>query len=157
MKNILLVVCFASLALAQNKDSAVAKPPAKAKTGAVDSKRPATTGPLTVPKEAVEIEPGLFQAQDESGKVWHYTRTPFGVRRFELENLADTTAGEAARITVAGEENGLIKLTRKTPFGTAGWTRKKNQLNAAEKMAVERAARQKDSVGASATAAKPAL
>ena len=158
MKNILLVICFAGLTLAQNKNSATAKSTAApAKKAATESPRPAVTGAIAIPEDAVEISPGLFQAKDDTGKVWHYTRTPFGVRRFQPENLADTTAEEASRIAVTGEENGLIKFTRKTPFGTAGWTRKKENLNAAEKMAVERSARQKDSGGATATAAKPAL
>ncbi len=158
MKNILLVICFAGLALAQNKNAATAKSTgATAKKSATESPRPLTTGAVTIPKDAVEIEPGLFQAKDDSGKVWHYTRTPFGVRRFQPENVADTTAEDASRISVAGEDNGVIKFTRKTPFGTAGWTKKKDNLNAAEKMAVERSARQKDSGAATATAAKPAL
>lgn len=151
-KNILLTICFAGLALAQNKNTAT-KPAAAAKA---EPSKPAS-GPVTIPKDAVEIEPGLFQAKDDKGKVWHYTRTPFGVRRFEPQEQADTTAADAARMIVAGEENGVVRFQRKTPFGLTSWTRKKDQLNAAEKMAVERAATRKESGGASATAtAKPA-
>ena len=139
-KNILLVICFAGLALAQDKKAEPARKAAPA------------SGPVTIPKDAVEIEPGLFQAKDGAGKVWHYTRTPFGVRRFEPEHLKDTTAEEAARITVTGEENGVVRFVRKTPFGTAGWSRKKDKLNAAEKMALERTGARKEEGGATATA-----
>lgn len=177
-KNILIAACFAGLALAQNRNTAAAPakkpaPAAKAKPAAAAVKKPAPTaaavkteaptpkpapsGPVSIPKDAVEIQPGLFQAKDDAGKVWHYTRTPFGVRRFEPENLKDTTAEEAARITVTGEENGTVRFSRKTPFGAATWSKKREKLNAAEKMAVERAATDKNGGGASATAtAKPA-
>jgi hypothetical protein len=148
MKNILLVLCLAGLALAQDKKAA----PAAKKTAPAAAAKPAPTGPIVIPKDAVEIEPGLFQAKDDKGKVWHYTRTPFGVRRFEPENVADTTAEDADRITVAGEENGVIRFSRKTPFGSAKWSKPKAKLNPAEKMAVERAAKQKDASGAAATA-----
>lgn len=148
-KNILLTICFAGLALAQNKNTATKPAAAKA-----EPSKPAS-GPVTIPKDAVEIEPGLFQAKDDQGKVWHYTRTPFGVRRFEPQEQADTTAADAARMIVAGEENGVVRFQRKTPFGLTSWSRKKDQLNAAEKMAVERAATRRESGGATATA-KPA-
>jgi hypothetical protein len=149
-KNILLTICFAGLALAQNKNTA-------ARTAPVEPSKPAA-GPVTIPKDAVEIETGLFQAKDDMGKVWHYTRTPFGVRRFEPQVQADTTAEDAARLIVAGEEKGVVRFQRKTPFGLTSWSRKKDQLNAAEKMALERVAltRKESGGGASATAtAKP--
>lgn len=148
MKTILLVICLAGLGLAQNKNGAAKTAPAA---------KPASSGPVSIPKDAVEIEKGLFQAKDETGKVWHYTRTPFGVRKFEPEHLKDDTAEEAARLTVTGEDGDMVKFVRKTPFGTAGWSRKKDKLNAAEKMAFERAARQSKDGAATATAAKPAI
>ena len=113
---------------------------------------------MTIPKDAVEIEIGLFQAKDDHGKVWHYTRTPFGVRRFEPQAQTDTTAEDAARLIVAGEEKDVVRFQRKTPFGLTSWSRKKDQLNAAEKMALERVSltRKESGGGASATAtAKP--
>lgn len=154
-KNILLAICFAGLALAQNKNASAK--PAASKAASVEPSKPAS-GPVTIPKDAVEIEPGLFQAKDDKGKVWHYTRTPFGVRRFEPQALADTTAEDAARLIVAGQEKGVVRFQRKTPFGLASWSRKMDQLNAAEKMAWERAGAngKESSGGASATAtAKP--
>jgi hypothetical protein len=148
MKNILLVVCFAGLALAQNKKA----DPAAKKTAPAAATKPAPATAIVIPADAVEIEPGLFQAKDDKGKVWHYTRTPFGVRKFEPQPVIDTTAEEAARISVTGEENGVIRFSRKTPFGSASWSKPKDKLNAAEKMAVEHAAKQKDASGTSATA-----
>ncbi len=155
MKNILLVVCFAGLALAQTKKAAPAAAKKDPAPATVTKPQAPAAGPVTIPKDAVEVEPGLFQAKDASGKTWHYTRTPFGVRRFEPEHLRDTTAEEAERIMVAGEEDGVVRFSRKTPFGTTGWSRKKDKLNAAEKMAVERAAQPKDAGGSTSAAAKP--
>lgn len=156
-KNILLTICFAGLAVAQNKNNAPAKPAASKAAAYAEPSKPAS-GPVTIPKDAVEIESGLFQAKDEKGKVWHYTRTPFGVRRFEPQTQTDTTAEDAARLIVAGQEKGVVRFQRKTPFGLTSWSRKMDQLNAAEKMALERAAGtgKESSGGASATAtAKP--
>jgi hypothetical protein len=145
----LVTISLAALAAGASQKSEPAKKNASA------APKPASSGPVTIPKDAVEIEPGLFEAKDAAGKVWHYTRTPFGVRRFEPERLKDDTAEEAARITVVSEEDGVVRFVRKTPFGTAGWSKKKDKLNAAEKMALEQAAASRKNAGAAATAAKP--
>jgi hypothetical protein len=99
-ENILLVVCFAGLALAQNKKA----DPAAAEDGSRRGHETCTATAIVIPADAVEIEQGLFQAKDDKGKVWHYTRTPFGVRKFEPQPVIDTTAEDAARISVTGEE-----------------------------------------------------
>lgn len=156
-KNILLTVCVAGLALAQSKTAtpAAAAKPAKAKSKtavAAAAPAPGPTGPISIPKDAVEVEPGLFQAKDAAGKTWHYTRTPFGVRRFEPQHLEDTTAEEASRISVVAKDGDTVSFERKTPFGAAKWTKKKDQLNAAEKMAMERP--RQSSTAAAAKAAK---
>ena len=104
-----------------------------------------------------DISFAAFNSADIAAIQAHSEREVFLTPPTGLPEFADTTAEDASRISVAGEDNGVIKFTRKTPFGTAGWTKKKDNLNAAEKMAVERSARQKDSGAATATAAKPAL
>ena len=145
--NILLVICFAASAQAGDNNIAPrSATPAK----------PAP-GPAAIPKDAVEVEPGLFETKDAAGKVWHYTHTPFGVSRFEPRHHEDTTAADAAGITVIGEDAGVVRFERKTPFGFARWTGKRDRLTAAEKMALERTASRKDGLNATATApAKPA-
>lgn len=146
-RNFLLTVCLAGFALAQSKaankpnNTAASAASSQAKTKAAAKAQPVTpgpTGPISIPKDAVEVEPGLYQAKDAAGKTWHYTRTPFGVRRFEPQRTEDTTAEEASRISVVAKEGDTVSFERKTPFGSAKWTKKRDQLNAAEKLAMER-------------------
>ncbi|MEZ5401714.1 MAG: hypothetical protein R2729_18720 [Bryobacteraceae bacterium] len=111
---------------------------AQRKTGTAAARVSAASAPLTIPKKAVEIEPGLWEHKDAKGKTWHYTRTPFGVRRFEPESAPDDSAKEAEFITALDLGGGTVEFTRKTPFGKATWTRKSDDLNDAEKLALER-------------------
>lgn len=143
-KNILLAVCFVSLASAQTAAPAPAPakkaaPVKKAAPAPAAAKQQLAPGSITVPANAVEIEPGLFQARDaKTGKTWHYRRTPFGVSRFEPQVRKDTTVEEAGLIEITSKEGDTINFERRTPFGKAKWSRKRTELNAAEKMAVAR-------------------
>ncbi|MCC6538313.1 MAG: hypothetical protein IT162_12225 [Bryobacterales bacterium] len=137
-KNILLAVCFAGLAAAQTAATPAKKAPAK-KAAPDTAKQQLAPGSVTMPANAVEIEPGLFQARDaKTGKTWHYRRTPFGVSRFEPQVRKDTTVEEAGLIEITSKEGDTINFERRTPFGKAKWSRKRAELNAAEKMAVAR-------------------
>ncbi|MBM3798045.1 MAG: hypothetical protein FJW31_29305 [Acidobacteria bacterium] len=140
-KNILLAACFASLAAAQTTAAPAKKAPAKkaAPAAAPAAKQQLAPGSITMPANAVEIEPGLFQAKDaKTGKTWHYRRTPFGVSRFEPQVRKDTMVEEAGLIEITGKEGDTINFERRTPFGKAKWSRKRAELNTAEKMAVAR-------------------
>ncbi len=140
-KNILLAVCFVSFASAQTAPSAkkAAPAPARKAAAAPAAKQQLAPGSIAIPVNAVEIEPGLFQARDaKTGKTWHYRRTPFGVSRFEPQVRKDTTVEEAAVIEITGKEGDAIQFERRTPFGKAKWSRKRTELNAAEKLAVAR-------------------
>jgi hypothetical protein len=157
-KNMLLVVCCAGLALGQPKGAAAPARSTSAKSSRAADSKAGSNGPYKVPKDAVEVEPGIFEAKDAQGKVWHYASTPFGVRRFEPQKHGDTTALEASVITVAGQEDGVVRFERRTPFGVSKWSKKKDELTPVEKIAVERAAaHSKDSRGgpAATAAAKP--
>lgn len=159
-KNSLLTVCLAVLAWGQTaKTTSVKKTaPATAKASAsTAAPAPGPTGPISIPKDAVEIEPGLFQAKDASGKTWHYTRTPFGVRRFEPQQREDTTVEEASRISVVAQDGDSVTFERKTPWNSARWSKKKDKLNAAEKLALDRPAKQprESATAAKAASAKP--
>lgn len=124
---------------------ATAAPPAARK--ATGKKAPAKKSPentalatvLTIPKDAVEIEPGTFQHKDAAGKVWHYRNTPFGVRKFEPEQINTTMgANSDADLMTAVDLGDSIQFERKMPFGTSKWTRKKSELSEAEKITWER-------------------
>jgi hypothetical protein len=138
------------LAMAAVSSPVAAQPKQEKKAASTAAAAPAS-GPVSIPTDAVEVEPGLFEAKDETGKVWHYTRTPFGVRKFPPERLKDTTAVEAARIAVLSQDGETVKFERKTPFGTTAWSKSKDKLNAAEKLALAKSAENKN---ATATAKK---
>jgi len=133
-------ILFVALAMgAAEKNTAKAGTAAKARPAAAARATAPANVPLTIPKSAVEIEPGLWEHKDAKGKTWHYTKTPFGVRRFEPELLPpDTAAVEADFITAFDKGGDTVEFERKTPFGKAKWTRKRVDLNDAEKLAVER-------------------
>lgn len=137
----------------QSAKQAATKQAAKPKQEAAKTAAPAVAkGSTTIPKDAVEVEPGVFAAKDAKGKMWHYRRTPFGVARFEPEIEKDDTRELAEQITAIDEGGDTVRFERKTPFGKASWTRKKSELNASESLAWKRAAENR---GQSA-AAKPA-
>jgi hypothetical protein len=133
-------IAFLMLAVAAGAaDKAAAKAGVR-KAGAAPAARAAgaVNVPLTIPAAAREVEPGLWEHKDAKGKTWHYTKTPFGVRRFEPELIEDDSAREADYITAVDKGGDEIEFERKTPFGKAKWTRKRGDLNDAEKLAVER-------------------
>jgi len=135
-----ILICAFVLAAGINaQTSAPASAPAGTQTPA---KPPAKKiVPLTVPKDAVETEPGFYRWSDKDGKVWTYRRTPFGVVRWPADaiSVSEKSTGGAAevpsalagvRVSDAGES---VRFERDTPFGKKVWTRKKSELNADEK------------------------
>jgi hypothetical protein len=135
-----IMFCLAALLTAEEK-----APPRTGKkvpsAKLAKAKAPQAPKPLTIPEGAVEVQPGLWEHKDDQGKTWHYTRTPFGVRKFEPENIADAPAKEAGYITAIDDGSDTIRFERQMPFGKMRWTRKRSELNAAEKIAVQKAAK----------------
>lgn len=97
-----------------------------------------------IPAEAKEVTPGVYRFVDKNGKSWLFRRTPFGVMKTE-ETKEARAALEAKAKDVpekpdmqAVEEGDMVRFTRWTPFGVNSWTKKKTELSAAEKEALER-------------------
>lgn len=113
-----------------------------------------------LPKTAVEVEPNLWRFTDDKGQVWMYRKTPFGFSKYRQDQVASTHTGtldpdvEESRHLTAVEEGDTVRFERKTPFGVNKWTRKKDNLSTAERMALDRA--QGKSSAPSTAAAKPA-
>ena len=135
---LMILVLALGLGAAQNGKPKTAARNSKTGSAAAARAGQTVTAPLTIPKNAVEIEPGLWEYKDAKGKTWHYTKTPFGVRRFVPELVPDDSANEASFITAIDKGGDTVFFERKTPFGKAQWTRKRADLNDAEKLAVER-------------------
>jgi len=94
--------------------------------------------PLEIPPGAVEREPGRFFYTDQQGKKWVYSRTPFGIARWE-DKPVDADAPKAldpmANVKVV-EEGDLVKFERPGPFGSYKWQKKKADLDEPEKAAL---------------------
>ena len=121
--------------------------------------RPAAAQRLTVPKGAVESEPGTFHYTDAQGKKWIYRQTPFGVAR--LRDVPDGSAPgssapgskDAAHMgfgsgpapapdlsagTKASADGDTIHFERPGPFGIYKWDRNKSDLTEMEQAAWNR-------------------
>jgi hypothetical protein len=108
--------------------------------------------PQGVPKEAVEVKPGVYRYVDKENKAWLYTKSPFGYMRSSedaaktepapLPNKANpekTPFGESkattsnAPTTKVTDQGDSLKFERPSPFGVYRWTKKKTELNDDEK------------------------
>ena len=110
-----------------------------------------TANPQGVPKEAVEVKPGVYRFVDKEKKAWLFTRSPFGYMRSPEDGAKDelppvagkpnpekTPFGESkasgsAPQTKVTEEGESLRFERPSPFGVVRWTRKKTELNEDEK------------------------
>ena len=129
-----------------------------------DSKRsaaPARPGRLTLPKEAVKIEPFTYRYKDPEGKVWIYRQTPFGLVRYEEPKQESRDSGSAAAKPEAPppglkafDEGDSIRFERMGPFGKYTWRRKKGDLTREERLAWQAA--QKAAAAAPASQSSPA-
>ncbi len=107
-----------------------------------DSAAPARRGRLTLPKEAVKIEPFTYRYKDPEGKVWIYRQTPFGLVRYEEAKRGSQHSGSAAPKPEeappglkAFDEGDYIRFERMGPFGKYTWRRKKGDLTRDERLA----------------------
>jgi hypothetical protein len=96
-----------------------------------------------VPAEAKEVVPGVYRFVDKTGKTWLIRRTPFGVMKTEETKEARAAIDMKVKETPekpdfeAVEEGDTVRFTRSTPFGVHSWTKKKTELSATEKKALE--------------------
>jgi hypothetical protein len=148
---LLLVVFVSALALAAQDPQAppnnqtpqtpkatktpkAAKAAAKAAPKATDASKP-----LAIPAEAVQGDDGDYHYTDPQGKKWIYRKTPFGVAH--LEDTPERPAGKAAAADAAGikatEDGDTVRFERMGPFGLWKWEKKKSELDATEKAALE--------------------
>ena len=130
------IALFMLLAVAA---SAAAEKQAPAKSA---KPKPATTAAaVTIPKDAVQVDPNTYTATDPQGRKWIYRRTPFGISKAEQRAPSAEEAAQAAKLiaaTTAVERGGEIEFSRPGPFGTYKWQRKKADLNDMEKTVWER-------------------
>jgi len=121
---------------------------------------PERPGRLTLPKEAVKIEPFTYRYKDPGGKVWIYRQTPFGLVRYEEPKQESRGSGSAAARPEAPppglkafDEGDSIRFERMGPFGKYTWRRKKGDLTREERLAWEAAQKSRTGGGAGSRAA----
>jgi hypothetical protein len=111
----------------------------------------AAANPEGVPKEAVEVKPGVYRYVDKSNKAWLYSKSPFGYMRSaedavradapapsEKANPEKTPFGESRAAantptTKVTDQGDSVRFERPSPFGVYRWTRKKTELTDDEK------------------------
>ena len=93
-----------------------------------------------IPKDAVEIEPGVYRWKDAQGKTWLIRRSPFGLLKGEERQKSEPAgeADDAAAALKVFEEGEELRFERRTPFGVSRWRKKKTELDELEQRAWER-------------------
>ncbi len=96
--------------------------------------------PAGVPSTAVKATDG-YHYTDTDGRQWIYRPTPFGIARVRAEEAASakaakTTADDGVRAT---DHGATVSFERPGPFGVYRWERKKPDLDASERAALQRA------------------
>ncbi len=109
---------------------------AAAKKPSVPPKNEATA----VPKDAVEIEPGVYRWKDAQGKSWILRRSPFGLLKGEEPSKSEPVGEEddASLAIKVFEEGDELRFERRTPFGVSRWTKKRTELDELEQRAWDR-------------------
>lgn len=121
-----------------------AEKPATAKAGGKrEAKQTRNVPAVVVPPGAVETQPGTWQHTDKQGRKWIYRKTPFGMARFEDKpNAAEPAAAADSKVEsplAAFDDGEFVRFERKGPFGMYKWRRSKQELNATEQEAWDRA------------------
>ena len=110
------------------------------KTAKKDAQKAAKGGSITIPKDAVEVEPFLYRYTDTQGKVWMYKQGPFGITKWEEAKTPVAPVPQAQAPEVRVEDLGSsYRFERATPFGTSRWVHAKSDLTDEEKEFVKAA------------------
>src|SRR5262245_34007023 len=93
--------------------------------------------PPSIPKDAVQLEPGIYRHTDAKGKKWIYRVTPFGVVKLEdkpkEEIEKDAPKGPKLEEQISAIDDGdYVRFERPGPFGVYKWRRKKTELDEIE-------------------------
>lgn len=91
-----------------------------------------------IPKDAKEIEPGVYRWTDPQGKSWILRKSPFGVLKSEEKKDAAQAADDLPQGLKVTEQGDELRFERPTPFGVVRWQKKKTELNEIEQRAWER-------------------
>jgi hypothetical protein len=128
---LLLGVTLAIHAQAAKSSKAQKRPAAKAAPAEFDANG--------IPRTAKKISEVEYAFTDKTGKQWIYRRGPVGWSKLPAElNTAPVTAAAPTSFTVI-ERGDDIEFQRRGPTGVSKWTKKRADLDADERAALERA------------------
>jgi|WetSurMetagenome_2_1015567.scaffolds.fasta_scaffold1166996_1 hypothetical protein len=130
-------ILLMALALPLAAQTAAAPKSAPAKPAAA---RPADPAPLSPPANAERVDINTFRWKDASGDFWIYKKSPFGWSRIKEKDVAaySRTPSTETAINVIEVRGDEVVLEKPTPFGSTRWTKKKSDLNADERAAMDR-------------------
>ncbi|MBZ5595968.1 MAG: hypothetical protein LAP39_27310 [Acidobacteriia bacterium] len=136
---------FAVLMMGGAMLAAADQPAKNKKVTPIKISTPTKVQAVTIPADAVQIDPNTYNYTDPQGKKWVYHRTPFGISRVEDKPASPEDAKKAqedrARLTEstkAVEDGDTIRFEQASPFGNTRWQRKKAELNEMERAVWER-------------------
>jgi hypothetical protein len=134
MKTLLAIGWIALAAAAEQKAPPQKSAPAR-KAAPAAKKSPWPEG---VPADATKLSAFEWRHVDKQGKAWIYKKTPFSVAKLpEAEYYAtapsSTPPAAGAEVKDLGDS---FEFTKKTPFNTARWVKKKTDLDEGEKAMV---------------------
>jgi len=95
-----------------------------------------------LPTGAEKIAEQTYRWKDKDGVVWLFHKSPFGWHKAkEADEMAraDAAAKSMPPIKVLAVKDDVVSFELASPFGPRRWTRKKSELTAEEKAALERA------------------
>jgi len=127
----------------------------------IETPKPTKVQAITIPKDAVQIDPNTYRYTDPAGKKWLYNKTPFGISRVEDKAVSAEDAKKAQEdmahqieSTKAVEDGDSIRFERASPFGVTRWQRNKAELNEMERAVWERELQKRAAPQGAATASK---
>lgn len=127
----------------------------------IETPKPTKVQAITIPKDAVQINPNTYHYTDPAGKKWIYSKTPFGISRVEDKGLSPEDEKKAQEdmarqieSTKAVEDGDSIRFERALPFGVTRWQRNKGELNEMERAVWDRELQKRAAPQGAANASK---
>ncbi len=125
----------------------------------IETPKPTKVQAVTIPKDAVEVDPNTYRYTDPAGKKWIYSKTPFGISRLEDKGVEDPKKvkeemAQQIESTKAVEDGDSVRFERTSPFGVTRWQRKKGELNEMERAVWERELEKRGAPQSAASATK---
>jgi len=151
LRTLAVLTILAATAAADDKPAANKKK--------IDTSKPTKVQAVTIPPDAVQVDPNTYRYTDPGGKKWLYTKTPFGISRLEDRGVEDPKKAkedmeQQIASTKAVEDGDTVRFERASPFGISRWQRKKGELNEMERAVWDRELEKRSAPQPAASASK---